>query len=650
MFHELERYTGGGDVTLVAGDIKVSCHASVLAAGSPLLRDMLVEQCREGEGEYVVHLSGWDKKALELAVQLLYTGEILLKPDQREVAESVVNLMSTLGVRGVEVGPFKCFRCNDTLNNLGDYIEHLDSEHGAQTTASIDELMNELRNPEGDPDFDDWTCMGCFATDLLPVKKSELVDMEEAFTTLEEHVRLCGLAVEMEKERGARMQGVDINENQLSPTLGSILNANLWTACPLCGDFKENRSQMTTHLIWSHPQLLNALESSIVEDPPFTCEDGCDSGLWKNKRSFAWHKFKNCKTGGQRRFQLFLNKIPKSEILPEDSSDYDSNDSNEGEESSSASKEGESNNISTTTKNQNCQTSVNSPGETTVESKGLPDTSEREIQTIDVTVKAAVDQESQTLSVNENRGRVVNQNLKDRSCQTDLDDGMKPTRQNKEVLGESSVMFCSQCHGIFETTSKYKSKIKHFCRFLGGKLKHSPTLELGANSGAKRIALTCTLCRFGDTRRKPVFQSDEDLLLHILLSHKARYIKNQIERGTDRIPGTPHLPAPCALPGCEENLQDWEQAVVHVGLHHEKLFYALQHSAEEDYKHIMKRFYPEKYKKICASPMKVLPVPSKEVRLPENAKSQDTKGLSKRRLNTIGTKKDNGIQVKRRKK
>ena len=171
LFHELERQTRG-DVTIVAGNTRVSCHALVLAAGSPLIRDMLVEQSREGEGEYVVHLSGWDKKTLELAVQLLYTGEILLKPDQREVAESVVNLMSTLGVQGVEVGPVKCFRCNVALSNLGDYIEHLDSEHGAQTTASIDELMNELRNPEGDPDFDDWTCMGCFATDLLTVKKS----------------------------------------------------------------------------------------------------------------------------------------------------------------------------------------------------------------------------------------------------------------------------------------------------------------------------------------------------------------------------------------------------------------------------------------------------------------------------------------------
>ena len=187
-------------------------------------------------------------------------------------------------------------------------------------------------------------------------------------------------------------------------------------------------------------------------------------------------------------------------------------------------------------RNQSYQTSVNSPGETTVESKVFPDTSEREIQTIEVTVKVAVDQESQTLSVNENCGRVVNQNLIDRSCQIDLDDGMKlptrprgkntpekakqvlvsstndhikgnanndaehsplkPTRQNKKVVGESSVKFCSQCHGIFETTSKYKSKIKHFCRFLGGKLKHSPTLEVGANSGAKRITLTCTLCRF----------------------------------------------------------------------------------------------------------------------------------------------------------
>ena len=534
LFYELERHTGG-DVTLVAGDIKVSCHASVLAAGSPLIRDLLVEQSREGEGEYVVHLSGWDKKTLELAVQLLYTGEILLKPDQREVAESVVNLMSTLGVQGVEVGPVKCFWCNVALNNPGDYIEHLDSEHNAQTTASIDELMNELRNPEGDPDFDDWTCMGCFATDLLPVKKSELVDMEEAFTTLEKHVRLCGLAVEMEKERVARMQGVDVNENQLSPTLGSILNANLWSVCPLCGDSKENRSQMTTHLIWSHPQLLNALENSILEDPPFTCEDGCESGLWKDQRSFAWHKFKNCKIGGQRRFQLFLNRIHKSEILPKDSSDYDSNDGNEDEELSQGSKKSESKNISTTTRNQSYETSIKSPGETTVESKVLLDTSEHKIQTIDVTVKVAVDQESQTLSVNENSGRVVNQNLKDRSCQTDLNDGMKlptqprgkntpekakqvlvsstndhikendnrnakhsplkPTRQNKEVLGESSVQFCSQCHGIFETTSKYKSKIKHFCRFLGGKLKHSPTLEVGAKSGAKRIALTCTLCR-----------------------------------------------------------------------------------------------------------------------------------------------------------
>ena len=79
---------------------------------------------------------------------------------------------------------------------------------------------------------------------------------------------------------------------------------------------------------------------------------------------------------------------------------------------------------------------------------------------------------------------------------SDIGDNFKKYQnRNKELVGESSVR-CNQCHGIFETSSKYKSKIKHFCKFLGGKLSCCPRVEVGAKSGAKRVTMTCSLCRY----------------------------------------------------------------------------------------------------------------------------------------------------------
>ena len=37
-----------------------------------------------------------------------------------------------------------------------------------------------------------------------------------------------------------------------------------------------------------------------------------------------------------------------------------------------------------------------------------------------------------------------------------------------------------------------------------------------------------------------------------------------------------------------------------MGLNHEKLFYALKHSAE-DFTNILERFYPDKYRRFCAA-------------------------------------------------
>ena len=71
---------------------------------------------------------------------------------------------------------------------------------------------------------------------------------------------------------------------------------------------------------------------------------------------------------------------------------------------------------------------------------------------------------------------------------------LKSQKQNMEPVDESNIK-CPQCHGIFETASKFKSKIKHFCKFLGGKLSQRPEIDAGAKSGAKRVTMTCSLCR-----------------------------------------------------------------------------------------------------------------------------------------------------------
>ena len=91
-----------------------------------------------------------------------------------------------------------------------------------------------------------------------------------------------------------------------------------------------------------------------------------------------------------------------------------------------------------------------------------------------------------------------------------------------------------------------------------------------------------------------------------------------------------------------------------MGLDHEKLFYALKHSEDEDYKHIMKRFYPEKYKRVCATPSKVSPAKLNEnPTLLSEADPQSTKSCVKRKLSistSSSREKENGMSAKRAKK
>ena len=56
------------------------------------------------------------------------------------------------------------------------------------------------------------------------------------------------------------------------------------------------------------------------------------------------------------------------------------------------------------------------------------------------------------------------------------------------------------------------------------------------------------------------------------------------------------FPSPCVF--CEDTvLTGIEQAILHVGLDHEKLFQALKHDQKDEYRYILKKLYREKYNK-----------------------------------------------------
>ena len=115
---------------------------------------------------------------------------------------------------------------------------------------------------------------------------------------------------------------------------------------------------------------------------------------------------------------------------------------------------------------------------------------------------------------------------------------------------------------------------------------------------AKLNKMTCIICRSSKgSNSKPIFASEEDLKKHYLLGHNWLFLKRDLESGSEQAkrPKVSCFPAQCVF--CTHTmLVNWEQAVLHVGIDHGKLFYALKHFPKHDFKPLMKRFFPDKYK------------------------------------------------------
>ena len=160
---------------------------------------------------------------------------------------------------------------------------------------------------------------------------------------------------------------------------------------------------------------------------------------------------------------------------------------------------------------------------------------------------------------------------------------------------------CLQCLRIFESQRYFESHKKHFCAFLGKPLTRS-LVEDPERTVAKMTSMTCVICKGEGSlgiRSKPVFSSLQDLKIHYTVGHKAFFLKRELEKKNINT-----FPSSCSESGCSFSFHSWEDAVLHLGIDHDKLFWALKHSADEDFKNVCKKLFPEKTKQYWISPCK----------------------------------------------
>jgi len=148
------------------------------------------------------------------------------------------------------------------------------------------------------------------------------------------------------------------------------------------------------------------------------------------------------------------------------------------------------------------------------------------------------------------------------------------------------------------------NKTKHFCVFLGRELNFDPLIvtqdsssglmESGnPRSPSNMNKFTCSICP-GTMTEKCVFRSVEDLKKHLILGHKAFFIRNETMKEGIDFHG---YQVDCYVKNCNFKLKDWEEAVIHLGIVHKKLWHALKHDKDNDWTYLLRKLFPDKTKR-----------------------------------------------------
>ena len=190
------------------------------------------------------------------------------------------------------------------------------------------------------------------------------------------------------------------------------------------------------------------------------------------------------------------------------------------------------------------------------------------------------------------------ENVRTRRWRIDNRDEKQPSSRTMEENIKMMVedLYCRQCHRTFkdkEEAESQKENKHHFC-YTVGNLK--TVLKLDSNkTPTKTVSLTCTICPNGT--RNVVFACKEELMKHMVLAHKSKFFIDQIEKKKKEQHLEDNLICVLREKNCNHRAESLEDALIHLGVFHKKLFRALQHDKLNDYKHIARSLFPEEYSK-----------------------------------------------------
>ena len=138
---------------------------------------------------------------------------------------------------------------------------------------------------------------------------------------------------------------------------------------------------------------------------------------------------------------------------------------------------------------------------------------------------------------------------------------------NIRVMGQT--LTCFQCWRVFKHAADVtdaRSQKHHYCATIAN-LRHPLKID-GQPTPSKLSSLKCVIC----PGNKLVFCDQTEMMKHICLAHKANFFKTEIEKQSK----TKEFNGNC-VKGCAHVSEDLEDAILHLGIHHEQLFWALKH-------------------------------------------------------------------------
>ena len=86
------------DVTLVAGNKELECHRNILAISSPYFMTMFLTGLAEGQ-QKKIHIKEMDGGTLEMVLNYIYLGEVMLSTDNVQNVLSAANLFQIMSLR-----------------------------------------------------------------------------------------------------------------------------------------------------------------------------------------------------------------------------------------------------------------------------------------------------------------------------------------------------------------------------------------------------------------------------------------------------------------------------------------------------------------------------------------------------------------------